>query len=586
MKQDKHRLNGILILITLALLTGLAPRAEAVDKYWNPTSGNGWNTGANWSPSGVPGAGDVAIFDGNTNNADCALDATVNVTGMVLTNGYSGTVTQGTATPITVGASGWSQSTGTFSGSTNTINLGLGSPNTTGPWILSGGTFNAGNQTINVRGIYVNSSWTYSGGTFNAGSSTVSLWADNSTITISGSQTFNNLTMNGVYQTHWANYTVPTGTTLTVTNTLSLLDGGAVNAGFAFVGTGTIAAQGNITASCLRAGNGYFGPVLLLINGTGDQTFTNGGAAMRCIEINKPSGTLSLAGTHRVSGGDWGQPGSWTYTAGTLNAGASTITFIGENGGLTISGSHTLGNVSFVNVGPTHGNTMTIAAGTTLTVAGTLSFNAASGGSSIPINTGTLNAQGDVSFSMGTACGGTATFTFTGAATQQVSYTGTPNYCQFSPITVNKTGGAFTLATDLSLGNAGQKLVWTNGAVNLSSNTLTVAGAVTIYPGATTLGVTVADTNRAGRLTCSNTVSGLANVGLEVSVTAPKEQWPQIPALTYTILSNTNVLAAPFETETWLGAWRGSVAYTNNGGRNVTLSNVRSVAGGSVLMVQ
>jgi hypothetical protein len=120
----KHMQIGIAAGMVLALLTALAPRAEAANtnKYWNPASGNSWNTAGNWSPSGVPGSGDVAIFDGTTNNANCTLDATVNVAGLALTNGYSGTVTQGTIA-ITVGASGWNQSGGAFSGGTNLITL-------------------------------------------------------------------------------------------------------------------------------------------------------------------------------------------------------------------------------------------------------------------------------------------------------------------------------------------------------------------------------------------------------------------------------------------------------------------------------
>jgi len=152
-----------------------------------------------------------------------------------------------------------------------------------------------------------------------------------------------------------------------------------------------------------------------------------------------------------------------------------------------------------------------------------------------------------------------------------VSYAGTPNYCQFSPITVNKTGGAVTLATDLSLGNAGQQLVWTNGAVNLSSNTLTVAGATTIYPGATTLGVTVADATKAGLLVCNGGVTSITNAGLAVNVAATEAQ---VLGKMYTIVSNANVLAAQFESVTWQDGWKGVVAYTDNGGKNVTLSSI------------
>jgi hypothetical protein len=137
--------------------------------------------------------------------------------------------------------------------------------------------------------------------------------------------------------------------------------------------------------------------------------------------------------------------------------------------------------------------------------------------------------------------------------------------------TIDKSGGAFSLLTDLSLTNSGQQLVWTSGSLNLSSKTLTVAGGVTIGAAATTLGVTVADATTAGRLTCNSAVSGLNNVGLVVNVAATEAQ---VLGPTYTILSNTSVLGATFESVTWLGGWKGVVAYTDNGGKNVTLSSI------------
>ena len=52
--------------------------------------------------------------------------------------------------------------------------------------------------------------------------------------------------------------------------------------------------------------------------------------------IDKPSGTLSLAGTIRSGNG-------WTYTAGTVDPGTSTVVFAGG----TVSGSHALNAVDF-----------------------------------------------------------------------------------------------------------------------------------------------------------------------------------------------------------------------------------------------
>ena len=88
--------------------------------------------------------------------------------------------------------------------------------------------------------------------------------------------------------------------------------------------------------------------------------------------INKPSGTLTLAGTIRTTH-------NWTYTAGTLDAGHLDAS---SSPAARSPARHTLNVVDFRA-------TTSIAAGTTLTVAGSLSLTDGS------LNgTGTLAAQG------------------------------------------------------------------------------------------------------------------------------------------------------------------------------------------------
>ncbi len=159
----------------------------------------------------------------------------------------------------------------------------------------------------------------------------------------------------------------------------------------------------------------------------------------------------------------------------------------------------------------------------------------------------------------------------TGTASQTFTSSGGSGTFRFSPVTIDKPSGTVTLGSNVQLNYTGQQLVWTSGSLNLSTYTLTVAGPVTIHPGATTLGVTVADATTAGRLTCNGTVSGIANAGLAITVTAPRGQ---VEGQIYTILSNSAVLGAAFDPVSWAGLWRGSVGYADNGGRNVTLSNI------------
>jgi hypothetical protein len=207
--------------------------------------------------------------------------------------------------------------------------------------------------------------------------------------TLNSAQNYGNLTISGS-----GTKTVATGDILIVTGTLTLTNGN--------INTGTVAARGNITqASTFDGGTGT-----LLIDGTGAQTFTGSATTsagdLPNLNINKTAGTLTLAGTIRTTD-------DWTYTAGTLDAGTSTVIFAGTQ---TITGSHTLNNVEFGA-----GTTKTIAAGTTLTVPGTLTLTDGS------ISTGTVDAQGGVTHAS-TFDGGTGLITITGAATRTINLTG------------------------------------------------------------------------------------------------------------------------------------------------------------------
>jgi hypothetical protein len=582
MKQDKHRLNGILLLIAFALLGG---RAEATDKYWTPTSGNGWNTGANWSPTGVPGSGDRAIFDSTTNNTSCTLDATVNVAGILITNAYSGTLTQ--SADITVGASGWAQASGTFAGGSQAIVVN-------GPFSLSGGTFTGTSGTMTMRG-----DWTHTAGTFSHNNGTVTFDGSDVTysIAVPSTETFYNLTVSC-----FTKMTVELGG-----NTLVVLGTFTDNATANFrnpviLNNGTIEARGNVVATTApnvldwRGGSG--GTATLVMKGTADQSLTSSLGHLCNLAVDKPSGTVTCSGeliigsftltsgTFTSTPGKMWVKGNWSHTAGTFNHNNGTVEFYCGNRTAQPYSVSVPSPETFNNLSVSSGENLALNLnGNTLVVLGTFANN---GGvnefNPDKFDNGTLELRGNMVIAVNTAAG-TAAVKVTGSGTQ--TYTTSGGVPPGGTWTVDKSGGAFSLLKDLSLTASGQQLVWTNGAVDLSSNTLTVAGATTIYPGATTLGVTVADTNKAGRLMCSGAVINIANVGLEVSVAVAKEQSAQLQGLTYTILSNnTSLGVATFVPETWVGAWRGTVAYTNNGGKSVTLSSVRAIEGGTLLRVQ
>jgi len=139
----------IQLLLSFILLNSIIFAANIT--WTNATGNNDWNTPMNWNTGAVPGASDVAIFDG-TSNANATLSATSTIGGIKV-NGYTGTINiNGQAFQITSGNCDFT---------TGTINGGTLSINTTGTVTFAGTTFGAVVNSISAR-VYLN------GSTFNA----------------------------------------------------------------------------------------------------------------------------------------------------------------------------------------------------------------------------------------------------------------------------------------------------------------------------------------------------------------------------------------------------------------------------------
>jgi hypothetical protein len=95
--------------------TALGGGGGAVDT-WLATTTSNWNTAANWSLGFVPGVTSTATF-GSPGIGNCTINATVNVGGINIGAAYTGTITQNSGEVMTVGTSSWTQSGGTFTGS-------------------------------------------------------------------------------------------------------------------------------------------------------------------------------------------------------------------------------------------------------------------------------------------------------------------------------------------------------------------------------------------------------------------------------------------------------------------------------------
>ena len=295
-----------------------------------------WTTEANWVGDVAPGAGDVAVFDG-TSIEDVTINTSINVAGIDINAGYSGTITQGSGNTITIGSSNYDQAAGTFVGSADAITLN-------GDFTMSGGTFNAGAQTITIT----EGDWTYTAGTLDAGTSTVVFggsWAVDQIIT--GSHTLNNVTFD---QNDSANYEweIGAGTTLTVSGTLTIDN--SSTGGSRFDG-GTIAAQGNVTVGF---GKWNYGTTILSFTGSGIQTFDLTGATDQFdlnTEVNKSGGYVNLASALTMNEG--GQ--DLTMTAGILEMAGFDLAINDvltlESGTMICKGGGTLAYGSLVDNG-------------------------------------------------------------------------------------------------------------------------------------------------------------------------------------------------------------------------------------------
>jgi hypothetical protein len=227
--------------------------------------------------------------------------------------------------------------------------------------------------------------------------------------------------------------------------------------------TGTLAAQGNIVVADAVD---YNGSATLLINGAGPQSFTGSATqtsgGLPHVHINKPSGTLSLSGTLKATR-------DWTYTAGTIDAGTSTVVF-GNNGGtVTITGSHTLANVTIDPNGSGSGSIINVTAGTTLTVSGTLTFDNSGTGWVVVGDTGTLAAQGNIVVADAVDYSGGATLLINGAGPQSFTGSATQTSGGLPHVHINKPGGTLSLSGTLK---ATRDWTYTAGTIDAGTSTV------------------------------------------------------------------------------------------------------------------
>ncbi len=272
---------------------------------------------------------------------------------------------------------------------TGIISQGTFSITTSGAGTFSGGTFNGGSANMNIQGVF-----TLSGTAFTSTSGVLEF--NNNVAFTSGTFTHNNgtvrfnttgpatQTISGTSPALYIAEFVGLGRTYRVTATPDITVAHALNitgSAYAIINTGTFDVLGDLNITNTGIGGG--GNATINIDGTGTQNINGSTAssygALPKVIINKTSGTLNLFSFISFAG-------NLTYTAGTINAGTSTVCIVNT---LTLSGSPTLYNFT---IDGTAATTLTISTGSIVTATNTLDFE--NSVNNIIINTGTIAVQG------------------------------------------------------------------------------------------------------------------------------------------------------------------------------------------------
>ncbi|MEO6060162.1 MAG: hypothetical protein ABIQ05_09370, partial [Candidatus Limnocylindria bacterium] len=199
---------------------------------------NNWSEAANWSGSAVPVAADTVAFDGS-GTKNVTIDASASVLGVAVNAGYTGVITQASGRTLTVGASGLTQSDGTFSGGDSAITVN-------GAFTLNAGSFTSTTGTLRVTAAF-----TLAGGAFAPNGGTVAFATSTANIDLAGTKSFANVTFVSAAKTILAGSTmVVTGALTHTAGTLTLAGAATVTGALTLtdgtLNTGTLSAQGNI----------------------------------------------------------------------------------------------------------------------------------------------------------------------------------------------------------------------------------------------------------------------------------------------------------------------------------------------------
>jgi predicted outer membrane repeat protein len=364
------------------------------------------------------GATPSITFTGNTattGGSSVSTSAQVNVDGTNTTIGGSIEVNTGgtwtnnagsTLAPTDVVITG-----GTFNMNNSTMNV---SGNLTiGPGPVVGSTFNGNTGTVNIQGNFVLNAGGAPATTLNAGTGTFNFNGTGAQSITNGTNiTFFNLTDSNVTQPLTLNNSLAVNGSLNVNGVNAIL---SPVAAAVISGTGTLTGSGTARVSRIAATPDFLSQYTITnktltnlqidYNGGGNQTVNNTPTYSR-LRISG-SGTKTLQGntvitsnldiiagsTFAASTFNFALGGNWT-NGGTFTPGTGTVTFQGSTGTQLLTGNTTFFNLTLNNAGATmnFGNTTTTIGNDLVATAGTMD-----GSTSTIVFTGVTDNAGSIS---------------------------------------------------------------------------------------------------------------------------------------------------------------------------------------------
>ena len=447
-------LAALLLMTALAVLPQrferLTPTAHAANSYtWTGAVSSDWFTPGNWSPSGVPGAGDTATINNGT--ADISgSDATVAV--LNLTGGRI----QGSGTLTITGTLNWiSGDMGATSGAQGTTVIAQGATAN-----ISGADFffkALRNRTLNNAGTLNLSDTTRPSGT------TTFSACDGAVLNNTGTMNFGD---RGIFGSGC-------GAQATLNNTGTINSTGAVSIGTNFTNSGTLSVQsGTLTFPSSSTHNGavsvasgaaltfeffstYTFGATSSLTGAGNVTFGNNTSG------NSISGTYNMTGTTTIGGNinfnaDASIP-TLNFTGGRLQGGG-TITVTGAM-------SWTGGFMGSQDGADPRGTTV-IPQGVTLSIS---SGNGKGLSNRTLNNAGTINCPTNVNVANGSTLNNTGTINITDGGSISADFVGSGVFNNTATGTINSTGTT----------HIGVPSFNNDGTLSIQSGTLTFGNAST-----------------------------------------------------------------------------------------------------------